>query len=242
MATDGKDPPRLTTRAERRRRWRQRFQRLARPAWFGTLRRTTPLSTSWGYDRGTPVDRYYIERFLFEHRADIRGRVVEIRSSEYVDRFGTGVEQRDVLDVDPTNPRATIVADLSTAEGVPDDSFDCFVLTQTLQFIPEPLQALGHVRRVLKPGGVLLASVPCISRIQPRYGLEQDYWRFTAVSCAWLFGQVFGVSHVEVRTYGNVLVALAFLAGVAHEELSPGELAANDPYFPLVATVRAVKA
>ena len=200
------------------------------------------MSATWGYDRGTPVDRYYIERFLAEHRADIRGRVVEVRSSEYVDRFGSGIEQRDVLDIDPTNPRATIVADLSTAEGVPDNTFDCFVFTQTLQFIPEPRQAVAHIRRMLKPGGVLLATVPCISRIQPRYGLEQDYWRFTAASCAWLFGQVFGREHIDVRTHGNVLVALAFVAGLAYEELSPRELAANDPYFPIVVTVRAVKA
>ena len=232
----------MTVASEHRRRWRQRIQRLVRPAWFGTLRRTSPLSSTWGYDRGTPVDRYYIERFLFEHRGDIRGRVVEIRGSEYVDRFGSGVERRDVLDIDRSNPRATIVADLSTAEGVPDNAFDCFVVTQTLQFLPEPHRAVAQIRRVLKPGGVVLATVPCISRIQPRYGLEQDYWRLTAASCAWLFGQVFGPERVQVRTHGNVLAAMAFLAGVAYEELSARELAHNDPYFPIVATVRAVKA
>ena len=89
---------------------------------------------------------------------------------------------------------------------------------------------------------MLLATAPCVSRIQPRYGLAHDYWRFTAASCAWLFGQVFGPAHVEVRTYGNVLAGLAFLAGVAYEELSNRELAVNDPYFPLIVAIRAVKA
>ena len=42
---------------------------------LGTIRRTTPLSDHWGRERGTPVDRYYIERFLAAERDVIRGRV-----------------------------------------------------------------------------------------------------------------------------------------------------------------------
>jgi SAM-dependent methyltransferase len=224
----------------RQRRWQQRVRRLTRPALWGTLRRTSPLSARWGYDRGTPVDRYYVDGFLAEHRQDIRGRVIEVKNSDYTDRFGTGVEQRDVLDIDPTNPRATIVTDLSAADGVADNLFDCFVLTQTLQFIPDTRAALTHVHRVLKPGGVLLATVPCVSRIEPQC-LTRDHWRFTAAGCTCLFGQVFGPTQVEIRSYGNVLADMAFLAGVACEELSERELRVNDPYFPLIIAVRAVK-
>src|SRR5690606_28448862 len=81
----------------------QRLRRLVRPAWLGTLRRTTPLSDRFGSDRGTPVDRYYIENFLEEHRQDIRGRVLEVKDSDYTDRYGTAVERREVLDIDPAN-------------------------------------------------------------------------------------------------------------------------------------------
>src|SRR5450755_3790753 len=84
----------------------QLYRRLSRPAWLGTLRRTTPLSDEHGFDRGTPVDRYYIEGFLEEHRQDIRGRVLEVRDSGYTDRFGHELTQRAVLDINSANPLA----------------------------------------------------------------------------------------------------------------------------------------
>jgi SAM-dependent methyltransferase len=220
---------------------RQMWQRLRRPAWLGTLRRVTPLSSEWGYERGTPVDRYYIEQFMNRHRGDIRGRVLEVRDSTYTDRFGTGVVQRDVLDLNPDNPRATLVADLTAADSIPDNLFDCFVLTQTLQFIYDVRAALGHIQRILRPGGVLLLTVPSVSRVAPRYGLETDYWRFTAASCMALLEEAFGPGQAAVESYGNVLAGIAFLAGMAREELSARELAAHDPFFPLVIAARAIK-
>jgi SAM-dependent methyltransferase len=219
----------------------QLLHRLRRPAWFGTLRRTTPVSDVWGFDRGLPVDRYYIEQFLDAQRADIRGRVLEVRDAAYTRRFGSGVARSEVLDINPANPRATIVADLAAADAVPSAQFDCFILTQTLQFIYDARSAIGHARRLLEPGGVLLATVPATSRLAPRIGLAGDYWRFTPAACARLFGDTFGPEQVAVRSYGNVLAGMAFLAGLAAEELSRRELDSHDPYFPLVVAVRAVK-
>jgi SAM-dependent methyltransferase len=220
--------------------WR-RLRRVARPAWFGTLGATTPLSSEWGFDRGTPVDRHYIDAFLHAHRGDIRGRALEVKNSAYTDRFGTGVERRDVIDIDASNPRATIVADLAAADSVAADQFDCFVITQTLQFILDTRAAIAHAHRVLRPGGTLLATVPAVSRVAPRYGLDSDYWRFTAASCTALFAERFGAGQVTVTPYGNVASAIAFLAGVAHEELTRRQLDARDPYFPVIIGVRAVK-
>jgi SAM-dependent methyltransferase len=220
---------------------RQRLlRRLTRPAWFGTLRRTTPLSDYWGYDRGTPVDRYFMEHFLDEHRRDIRGRVLEVENSVYTQRFGTGVDCAEVLDIDSTNSHATIVADLAAADGVPADTYDCIILTQTLQYIYHPQAAIAHACRILRPGGVLLATVPGIIKMDPDF-VGTDYWRFTVDSGAALFGEVFGREQIKVRTYGNVLTAIAFLTGIAHEELSARELDSADPAYPVVIAVRAVK-
>jgi len=221
--------------------WRRRLRRLARPAWLGTLRRLTPLSDYWGFDRGTPVDRYYIERFLEQHRQDIRGRVLEIRDSTYTNRFGSGVVQSDVLDLNPSNAQATIIADLTAAEAVPANLFDCFILTQTLQFIYDTRSAIAHAFRMLRPGGVLLVTVPSLSRLAPRYGPATEYWRFTPASCTALFGEAFGANQITIQAHGNVLSATAFLIGMAQEELSQAELEADDPYFPLIIAVRAVK-
>jgi SAM-dependent methyltransferase len=222
-------------------RWRQRLERLRRPAWLGTIRRTTPLSDHWGRDRGTPIDRYYIERFLAAERDAIRGRVLEVMNHDYTERFGREVEHSDVLDVEPENATATIVADLAAANAVPTATFDCFILTQTLQYIYNLNAAVGHAHRILRPGGALLCTVPAVSRIA-RLQLESEYWRVTPAACSRLFGDVFAGGDVVVRSRGNVLTAVAFLVGMAAEELSPRELERDDPFFPLVVTVRATKA
>ncbi len=220
---------------------RQRLlRRVVRPAWLGTLRRTTPLSDYWGYDRGTPIDRYYIERFLDECRSDIRGHVLEVKNSEYTQRFGAAIVRSDVLDIDPTNPHATIVVDLAAAYCIPTDTFECVILTQTLQYIYHPQAAIAQVYRILRPGGVLLMTVPGIIKMDPNF-VGTDYWRFTVDSCAALASEAFGAEAITVRTYGNVLSAIAFLTGLAHEELSPRELDTRDPAYQLVIAVRAVK-
>jgi SAM-dependent methyltransferase len=224
----------------RRLRHSQRFRRLRRPAFLGTLRRTSPLSDGYGFDRGTPVDRYYIDRFIEENRGAIHGRVLEIKNSRYTHQFGSDVVQRDVLDIDPTNRNATIVADLAAGDGIPADAFDCFILTQTLQLIFDTRSAIFHANRILRPGGVLLCSVPCIARITPGC-IDSDHWRFTRASCSRLFGDVFPRDRVTVRTHGNVLTAIAFITGMAAEELRQRELDHDDENFPLLVTVRAEK-
>lgn len=221
--------------------WRKRMHRLKHPAWLGTLRRTTPLSAHWGFERGTPIDRYYIEQFLNAYRNDITGHVLEIKDSEYADQFGTNVSRCDVLDVDPENAHATIIADLADADAVASDQFDCIILTQTLQLIYDIRSAVRHAHRMLRRGGVLLVSLPVVSRLATRCGLEGDFWRFTPASCNKLFGDVFGADHLTVQPHGNVLTGIGFLAGMAREELSTRELETHDPYFPLLITVRAVK-
>ena len=228
-------------RPERRKHLHHRLRRLLRPAWLGTLRRTTPLSDRYGYDRGTPVDRYYIELFLQEYRRDIHGRVLEVKDHGYTDRFGVNLEWREVLDIQPDNGQATIIADLTVAAAIPTDTFDCFILTQTLQLIYEVRAAISNAHRVLRPGGVLLVTVPSVSRVVPEAGLKTDCWRFTAASCSSLFAEVFGADQVRIHSYGNVLTAIAFLTGIAHEELSRRELESNDEYFPVILGVRAIK-
>jgi SAM-dependent methyltransferase len=226
---------------EHRKHLRQRLRRFLRPAWLGTLHRTTPLSNRYGYDRGTPVDRYYIELFLQEHRRDIHGRVLEVKDRGYTEQYGTDVKRCDVLDIDPNNRQATIIADLTAADAIPADTFDCFILTQTLQLIYDIRSAISHAHRILRPGGVLLVTVPSVSRVVPDYGLKTDCWRFTAASCASLFENVFGPEQVLVQSYGNVLTAIASLTGMAYEELSLRELETKDEFFPVIIAVRAIK-
>lgn len=218
------------------------LRRMVRPRWFGLRSRIGPVSEHWGYDRGTPIDRWYIEQFLTEHRADLRGRVLEVKDDEYARRFGDSVDQVDVLDIDPRNERATVVADLADAAAIPDAAYDCVVLTQTLQYVPRVADAIGHLRRILAPGGTLLATVPALSRVIVADPAFDDHWRFTEASCKALFEDAFGPGAVEVRTYGNATAGAGFLLGYAAEELSGRERDAVDPRFPVVVAVRAVRA
>jgi SAM-dependent methyltransferase len=204
----------------------------------------TPISRNYGWERGLPIDRYYIEKFLASHTAVIRGRVLEMGDRNYIRKFGGDrVNRSDVLHYVPGNPEASIVADLTCADGIPGDTFDCIIFTQTLQFIFDFRAALGHLFRILKPGGVLLTTAAGIAKIGRREGVDPwgEYWRFTAQGAQRLFCEFFPPDRVTVATHGNVLAAVAFLHGLATEELRPEELEYRDPDYELLVTVCAVK-
>ena len=229
----------MTLWKEMRYRLRQRVRRFVRPASLGTLHSVKPLSDHWGFDRGLPVDRYYIEGFLEAHRGDICRRVLEVGDSRYTDRFGSSIERKDILDIDPLNPRATIVCDLSLADSIPSDQFDCILMVQTLQYIYDVRAAVAEAYRILRPGGVLLATVPALQKIDLKY--PADYWRFTTASCSRLFCSAFGADEVSIRSYGNVLTSMAFLTGMVSQDLSRRELEFQDALFPVCILIRAVK-
>jgi hypothetical protein len=202
-----------------------------------------PVSRTFGFERGKPVDRWYIERFLAEHAADVRGRVLEVAESTYTGWYGgDDVTASDVLYAAECNPDATIVGDLTTGAGIPEAAYDCFICTQTLQVIYDIRAAVAGTRRLLAPGGVLLATLPGISQISREDNRDWgDWWRFTARSAQRLFSDVYGEEHVQVRQHGNVHAAAAFLYGLAAEDLAASALESTDPDFHLVMTVRAVR-
>jgi SAM-dependent methyltransferase len=211
---------------------------------MGALRRPQPVSRLFGSDRGTPLDRYYIESFLARCAADVRGRVMEVGDASYTRKFGGDrVAQADVLHATAGNRRATIVGDLATGAGVPENAFDCMILTQVLPFLFDVRGAVATVHRALKPGGVALVTVPCISQIS-RYDMDRwgDFWRFTTLSATRLFEEAFTGGTVEVATHGNALAATAFVQGMALEEMTPDELDPVDEDYQVIITVRAVKA
>ena len=216
------------------------MQKLRRKAFSWVLHGVSrPFCYRWGSSRGSPVDRYYIERFLKEHQEDIRGRCLEVQDAGYTRKFGgKRVEKIDVLDINSDNKEATINADLSNATCIPDNTYNCIILTQVLQYIPNAYQALKVIHRILKPNGVLLISVPCVQMIDPD---AKDYWRFTVDGLTHMFVKVFGDENQRVEAYGNVLVATAFLMGLAQHELSTTDLDYQDPLYPVTLTARAVK-
>ncbi|MBC3539275.1 glycosyltransferase [Rufibacter sp. H-1] len=210
---------------------------------LGDFRRTSPLSREFGYDRGGPVDRYYIEDFLKKESSSIAGRVLEIGDNEYTLTFGgKRVTKSEILHVNENNPMATIIGDISNAPQIPDNSFDCIVLTQTLHLIYDFKAALATCHRILKPGGTLLLTVPYITSIDKDEWGATWYWAFTDKVLRLIMAESFPGGQVEVGSYGNVLTASAFLYGMGRSEISQAELDKYDPQYQVINTVKAVKA
>ena len=209
---------------------------------LGDLRSTTPVSRNFGFDRGTPVDRYYIERFLKANSRDIKGRVLEIGERTYTERFGgDGVSKSDVLHYTEGNDEATIVGDLTSASHIQDDSFDCIILTETLQLIYDVSSVLDTLHRILRPSGVLLITVPGITPMPDDVIGEGWYWSFTENSLNKLLEENFAASGIQVETYGNVLSAVAMLEGLTQEEFTTSELGSRDKAYPVTVTARVHK-
>jgi len=211
---------------------------------WGDLRRLSPISRAWGIDRGGfSMDRGYINVFLTQHAADIRGRVLEFGDDRYTRQFGNGrVTQSDVLSPIPGNPLATIIADVTQADHVAPETFDCILCTEVLTYIYDVRAACAHLHRVLKPGGVLLATFPGITKINPvDRALWGEYWHYTTESAKRLLGEYFPSPNVTVESFGNVVVAIAALQGISWQELREEERNHRDPEFEVLITVRAVK-
>jgi glycosyltransferase involved in cell wall biosynthesis/SAM-dependent methyltransferase len=208
---------------------------------FGDFDRTSPISRDFGFDRGTPVDRYYVEAFLAAHSGDIRGRVLEVGDASYCRRFGMGIVRQDVVHVTADNPETTIVGNLSIPGLLPEGAFDCLVITQTLHLIYDVREAVAEMHRALKPGGVLLLTCPGISQIDRGKWGTTWFWSITRIAAERMFGDVFGAANVAVEARGNVYAAVSFLQGLALEEVDSAKLEIFDASYPVIVTVRARK-
>jgi SAM-dependent methyltransferase len=221
-----------------RRAWGRAWSRQLAP-----LRSVHPRTRDFGFSQGQPVDRYYMAQFMAQHRADLRGVALEVASSEFSEQFGAGqITRYEVLHVDPTEYAATLIGQLDQPATLPADVADCFVCTQTFHVIYRLRQAIAGAHRLLKPGGVLLATLPGITQVS-RFDMDRwgDYWRLTDRAALQLFSEVFGPGQVTVTTYGNVLAATALLQGRSHENFTRRELDHHDPDYPVLIGVRAVK-
>jgi SAM-dependent methyltransferase len=211
---------------------------------FGDLRRTTPISAVFGLDRGLHISRYYIEKFLDLQRGDIQGRVLEFGDPFYTRKFGgERVTQADVLNLVPGDPCVTFVGDLTNGDFLPSDTFDCIICTQTLQMIYDVRVALTTLRRILRPGGVLLVTTHGISQIGRWEGVDAwgEYWHFTSQSMSKLLREFFPVENLQMQSYGNVLAATAHLHGLAAGDVTNEELDEHDRAFEVIVGARCVR-
>jgi glycosyltransferase involved in cell wall biosynthesis len=209
---------------------------------WGDFKRLRPFSRQYGYDRGNPVDRYYIENFLRANKEFVKGTVLEVGDSTYGYRFGSiRVHSVEVFHSNPGHPLANYFGSLTDCPQIPANHFDCIILTQTLHLIYDYSAALNTCFRILKPGGVLLLTVPGISQIADDQWGENWFWSFTTQSIKIMLGSYFKEDHVNIQTFGNVFTAAAFLYGLAEQDLQKAQLDYIDPHYQLLITAVAKK-
>jgi hypothetical protein len=222
--------------------WRQRIRRLARPP--GGLfddGADAPVSRAFGFDRGQPIDRHYIDLFLSQHHELISGDVLEVAGNEYTTRHGGSRARSFELYTTSVERLGVVIGDLTQPQTLPAARFDCFVCTQTFNFIYDIHAAVRGAAHLLVDGGHLLATVGAVSQIS-RYDMDRwgDYWRLSTAACERLFAESF--SSVQVSAFGNLAAAVGLLRGFAVEDLpSPSVLDKHDPDYPVVIGIVARK-
>lgn len=119
------------------------------------LTRPHPISNQFGFDRGTPIDRYYIERWIQQNQEYIKGNLLEIAEDTYCRKFSIKENDCDkniynILTYDKTQNIENIIhGDLTDFENLSENKIDCFICTQTLNFIYDVKSAIKGIYKLL---------------------------------------------------------------------------------------------
>jgi SAM-dependent methyltransferase len=219
-------------------RFRKWLRRSVKPA--SALGSNGIVTTDFGYSRGTPIDRYYIDRFIREFGSRIAGDVLEFGDDQYSRQYAGSIRRSVVLG-GPVRGVECYQADLTqptTYAGI--GTFDCIIATQVLNFIFDIHSAVDGIWSLLKPGGCALISVASYCQVSvhdaTRWG---DYWRLSPQAIAKLLEGRF--SSVTIRPHGNLTAAIGMLRGLCAEDLSKTDLDTEDTPYPIVIAALAEK-
>lgn len=157
---------------------------------------------SVGAFTGDDYRRLQLERWIYNHRDELTGRVLDIGVYDRRDWIGPGY-QTVGLAADaateshmPDYPPPDIVSDLQ-ALPMADSTIDAILCTEVLEHTPDPFQAVREMHRVIRPGGLVLASAPMMWPDHGIPGSFNDYWRFCADGWRLLFRSFSTVDLVE---------------------------------------------
>ncbi len=202
---------------------------------------TQPGQVAGHFDRGKPIDRYYIDQFIGQNKKYIKGNVLEMSDDSYAKAFGQNIDKIDILDISPDHERATMIHDLQDTAWFPENKFDCYICIQTLQYLYDIKAGMKSAHKMLKKDGVLLVTAPGIAQLSYEEGLYFEYWHFTEKTLYNLAKDA-GFSDIEVHTYGNAFATTAFLQGISLQDVKDrANLDHNDSWYPLIVTLVARK-
>jgi SAM-dependent methyltransferase len=193
-----------------------------------------PYSRNFGFGRGAPVGRYYIERFLRENADRVRGRCLEFGAPAYRALF-PNAERYEVFSIIPGS-EVNYLGDIHhPGDEVPRNAFDTVICTQVFEHLAWPEKAARSILGLLRPGGVLLLTAPFIN---PVHYAPTDYRRFTPEGLQLILeGAGFRIDAMDFG--GNALVSTGGLLGMVVEDFSQAEMDLKDPIYPWNILVRA---
>lgn len=201
-----------------------------------------PVSKLFGSERGKAVDRKYIEIFLGENKGYIKGTVLEVLNNKYTKMFGGDKVDKSVVSHVNGWGSNTVLCNFETGEGVTEETYDCIICTQTLQYIYDVRTAVKNLYTMLKTGGTVLITVPGIKPIceydDSHWG---EYWSFTVKSVERLIDEVCGLQNATISSCGNVKTATAYMYGICVEELEEFDFKYNDARYPFIITAKIIK-
>src|SRR5688572_17994255 len=90
-----------------------------------------------------------------------------------------------------------------------DGSFDCVIATEFLEHYPQPEKVLTEVRRVMRPGGLLFATVPFVWNL---HEVPYDEYRYTPYSLRRHLEST-GFESIEIQPLGGWNLAFAQMIG-----------------------------
>ena len=121
---------------------------------------------------------------------------------------------KEFVSVDLENPAADLqgaVEDLP----VPDGSFDVVICNQVLEHCADPAQAVRELRRVVAPGGRVLASTHGVQVYHPA---PDDLWRWTHAGLERLFADNGDWRSVTVTPSSGTTACVGMLISIYVEQ------------------------
>lgn len=203
---------------------------------YGSSNSSDPVSRKFGLDRGHPVDRYYIDKFIQDNKKLITGKCLEIGDDRYSKKYGQNISKIDILDINIKNKSANIHADLRSAPNIKNDTYDCLIITQVLGMIDNVDNFISECYRILKPNGTLLLTT---SAIAPQIDHKLSYWRFTEQSIKYLLNKKF--KKIEINSFGNAYIGQAIWLGMSQEDINKDLLDIKDIQFQCIVGAIATK-
>ena len=203
---------------------------------WGDLKRRFPICHQFGFTRGTPVDRYYLDKFISEIRHQVVGSVLEIGGvlqNKEIYQLSLATEYQTLELV--FRPGVTVVGDAHDSTVIMPESVDTILLFNVLEHCHNPWVVVQNIHSWLRVGGKCFCLVP---NAQKLHSGPKDYWRPLPDGMKQLFQDF---SEYNLHIYGNPLTVLASFMGVAAEELSTQDLDDFHPDYPVSTCIAALK-